>query len=173
MAAAVGAGGEPSHDIDVVAAALGVLLEPQRGGGDPFHPGFGVDHEHHREVERLRDRGGVDRPLVDTQHPLHDADVAVVGTAGVGASDPVVAREPRVERPRGAAEHRGVVAGIDEVRPCLRGHRGPSRAFERATDREGRDGLPDAGSRPREDDARKIRGHCVGRHHTPLDCASG
>ena len=141
-----------ASDVGKTVATPAVCRALERTGRTPAAakagPGF-VDPSHHAAV---------------LGRPARTLDPRVAGAPGVSASDAVVAGHPRVERPGGAAEHRGVVAGVDEVRSRLRGHGGPPRPLECAADRERCDGLADVRRCPREDDARQVRGNRVGRH---------
>jgi len=154
VAAAVSALGDDARDIDIATNVGRVLAEPVGRRGDALHPGFRVDDEDDREVERLGDhRSAGTVAVVEPHHALDDAHVTVA--TFVVATQAGTAFEPQVERPGGRSRHGLVVARVDEVRPGFRGLDLVTRRLQGADDSERRHGLADA--RPSAADDEPLR----------------
>jgi len=85
-------GDDPRH-VDIAADGGGILSKAVGGGGDAFHPGLGVNDQHHRQIECFghhRSAGAI--AIIEAHHTLNDADVALA--AGVVAGQSLLAFEP-------------------------------------------------------------------------------
>lgn len=134
-------------------------------GADTTTCGGGVDHEHDRCLQQLRDVRGRREPLgaesavVQAHHAFDHRDVGTGRTVREERCDPFLTGQHRVQvAPRPPGRH-GMETGVDVVRPDLEpGHHVPGPP-QRRHQPDGNRRLPGAGRRRRDDHA--------GNHHEP------